>query len=180
MHIDLMRDRARNLPAFSQPLEVQSMRIWHCKYDSLDGTRVLRNLEILVIATWPDQTFDTLRYLKNLTYLSILHLPHVTDLSPLAMLVNLQSLSLSTLPSWDASGRRTTVESLEPICRLPKLRHLELFGVVPKDKSLSPLHSIKTLETARFSKFPREEIDRFYETSRVLNKSVPEPNFSGA
>lgn len=135
---------------------------------------------MLDIATYPDETLELISSLKKITYLRILHLPNISDLSPLAALQNLQSLSLATLPSWDASGKVTVVESLEPLVRLPKLRHLELFGVRPKDKSLRPLYGIKSLETGRFSKYPRKEIEAFYAQTHTLNKFVPEPSFEKA
>jgi hypothetical protein len=178
MHIDLMRDRAKTLPVFDRPQELRSLCIWHCRYKSLSGIGILDHLRTLVIASYPDKDLEILKPLINLEYLSILHFPHVTDLSPLTALQNLHTLALATLPSWDPSGRVISVESLEPISTLPRLRYLQLFGVRPKDKSLLPLHNVNSLLTARFTKFPKTEIDNFYSQTNVSNKFVPEPNFT--
>jgi len=112
---------------------------------------------------------------SRLKYLRIVHLPNVADLSPLSHLQELESLSFSTLPSWDTSGKLSTVESLQPIGQLSRLRHVELFGVVPKDKSLVPLQQCKLLESARFSKYQSQEIERFLIATKVSNAFVPEP-----
>jgi hypothetical protein len=88
----------------------------------------------------------------------------------------LESLSLETLPSWDASGKVTEVESLDPIASLPSLKHVALFGVVPKTKSLAALERCPKLISARFSKYPKAERERFYEAKKVSDGHVPEPD----
>ncbi|SRR6266496_4622428 len=175
MHIDLNRDKAKSLPSISNPETIESLRVWFCNYKTLEPLSEFRNLRTLAIAGYPDTTLNVLRKLKNLNYLRILHLPKVSDLSPLAELESLESLSLATLPSWDASGKKTIVESVEPISKLPKLKHLELFGVVSKDKSLSAIEQCENLVTACFSKYPKREMDRFFQKSGVLQKHVPKP-----
>jgi hypothetical protein len=85
---------------------------------------------------------------------------------------------LSTLPSWDASRKTTTIESLEPLAAIPALAHLELFSICPPDKSLVPLEKCKDLRTARISQYPRAEIDRFFAGKKVGNRFNPEPSFS--
>lgn len=153
MHLDRMRDEARAFPAVTAPLEIRSARLWHCKYRSLVPLSEFKNLEVLVIATYPDDSFQLLSPLPHLRYLRVLHLPKVSDLDPLAQLGQLESLSLETLPSWDASGKRQVVSSLQPISQLQSLRHLELLGVVPADGKLTPLFDLKAIESARFSKY---------------------------
>ncbi|HNC31975.1 MAG TPA: hypothetical protein PLH49_13365 [Chitinophagaceae bacterium] len=175
--LDFMRDKNKRMPAVANPEAVLSMRIWHCKYANLDELSRFCNLEELVIATFPDKTFDVLSGLKNLRYLSILHMPKISDLSPISKLHNLESLSLSTSASWDASRKITKVTSIEPIADLPLLKHLELFGVCPADKSLKPLEKIKTLESARFSQYPEEEMNRFYKATGMTDKFNPESSF---
>ena len=179
MHLDLMRDKAKALPAIAAPDTVRSLRIWHCSYKTLEPLNALKNLRTLVIATFPGQTLGLLAALRELRYLRILHLPRVRDLSPLTSLSNLNCLSLETLPSWDPSNRTTEVDSLDPIGILHELRHLSLFGVHPKDKSLIPIQRCPALKSAQFSKYPQDEVERFYRATGVSNASVPEPEFDG-
>ena len=101
----------------------------------------------------------------------------IEKLDPLAELVSVQVLSISTLPSWDASGRVTEVESLRPLAKLPQMRHLELFGVRPPDQSLRDLEACPSLETLRVSKYPDPEVERFRRVSAATNDPAPEPWF---
>ena len=57
MHLELMREPAREFPKISEPLAFRSARIWHCNYTSLSDLAMLADLEVLVIATFPDTTF---------------------------------------------------------------------------------------------------------------------------
>jgi hypothetical protein len=99
----------------------------------------------------------------------------VQDLAPLARLTQLEALQLATLPSWDASGKKTIVGSLDPLAELPLLKHLELFGVVPQDKSLAALERCPALVSVRVSKYPKAEITRFYATTKLSDRHVPSP-----
>jgi hypothetical protein len=112
--------------------------------------------------------------LGDLQYLRILHLPRVTDLGPLERLQRLETLSLEMLPSWDSSGKLTVVDSLDPIGRLVRLKHLALFGVVPKNRSLAAVQRCRSLVSARFSKYPKGEVQRFYAETAVADDHVPE------
>lgn len=175
-----MRDAARTLLAVEAPLEIRSVRIWHCKYRSLVTLSSFKNLETLVVASYPDDRLELLSRLVRLKFLSILHLPRVTDLAPLADLQKLESLSLATLPSWDESGKVQVVASLEPISKLQSLHHLELFGVVPPDRKLTPLLDLKAIASARFSKYPEEEVNRFYKGSGAANAFNSDPVFDAS
>ena len=177
MHLDLIRDKAKALPGIAAPDPLRSARIWHCSYRTLEPLKMLKNLRTLVIATFPDDTLRPLASLTELRYLQIIHLPRVTDLSPLAALSNLEVLSLETLPSWDASRRTTEVDSLDPISDLPELRHLSLFGVHPKDQSLVAIERCRALTSARFSKYPPAEVERFYQATGLSNEHIPEPKY---
>jgi hypothetical protein len=130
---------------------------------------------VLIIATYPDDSLEALSQLKDLKHLRIVHLPKVGDLAPLAHLTSLTTLCLATLPSWDSSGKRTVVASLEPLTKLERLRHIELFSVVPPDKSLEPLERLASLQTARLQGFPKAEIRRFFAATGVENAFAPEP-----
>jgi hypothetical protein len=179
-HLDLMRETAKEFPAIEHRSQIRTLRVWHCKYKSLRAVGDFQNLEELVIATFPDSTLDVLGPLVNLRYLSILHLPKITDIEALSSFGRLETLSLQTSPSWDASGKCTVVASLEPIARMPGLKHLELFGVCPPNKSLAAVEELKTLKSARFSQYPSAEIERFYRLTSVSNQYNPEPSFDNA
>jgi Leucine-rich repeat (LRR) protein len=176
MIAEYMRDGARSLPAHPSPLQVTAIRIWHCKYKSLSGLSNYENLKTLVIATYPDTDLEPLASLSNLDYLSITHLPNVSDLAPLGHLQRLSTIRLSTLPSWDSSGKQTTVHSLEPLAELPALTHLELFGVLPEDGSLQALENCRALESIRVSKYPPLEVDRFYRKTGLADSFAPSPS----
>lgn len=176
-HLELMRDSAKAMPATTQPKTVETARIWHCKYQTLGPVAKLRNLRGLVIATYPDDELQLLSELNSIEYLSILHLPKVTDLAPLAALNQLQVLRLATLPSWDSSGKTTTVNSLAPLAQLQHLTSLELFGVMPLDQSLSALESCASLASVRVNRYPASEVERFRSVTGVADECAPEPWF---
>lgn len=177
MHLDLMHDKSKTFPAVAQAEAVSSLRIWHCGYYTLNPVSTFRNLRTLVIATFPDTTLAALSSLGQRRYLSIVHMPRITDLSPLMALSSLESLSLATLPSWDASGKTTEVDSLDPIGHLHELCHLALFGVRPKNQSLAAIERCGHLQSARFSQYSKSEVARFYEATRTSDGHVPEPEF---
>ena len=149
-HLELMRDPGRAFPPVADPEAVRRATVWHFRYTILAPLAELRHLRIV-------------------------HMPKVDDIGPLARLTQLTSLSLSTLPSWDASGKTTTIRSLEPLAALPALAHLELFGICPPDKSLAPIEKCKHLRTARFSQYPLAEMARFFKKTIVENQFNPEP-----
>lgn len=180
MHIDLMRMKEKVFPNVETPLAVRSLRIWHCNYKSLASLGEFANLETLVVATWPDDSFDALAGLDRLRYLSILHFPRSADLSPLAGLHGLETLRLYSLPSWDASGKVLEVLSLAPITQLANLQHLELFGVCPPERRLPIEMASGRLRTARFSNYPESEIQRFHESTGTENAGAPAPTYHAA
>ena len=173
MHLELMRAEEKEFPDVDWP-SVTSARIWHCKYRSLAPVEKLENLQTLVVATWPDESFEVLRPLKRLRYLSVVHLPKVSSLDPLASLTELESLSLETLPSWDVSGKVQEVESVEPLAKLEGMRHLQLFGVRPRAGDLTPLFGL-SLESARFSKNDEEAVQEFYRRTGASDAFNPAP-----
>jgi hypothetical protein len=178
VHLELMRDPSRTFPQIADPDSVRSAKVWFCKYKSLRSLAELRNLEELVIAGFPDESFEFLVRLEKLRFLSVVHMPKIFDIAPLAELMRLTSLSLSTLPSWDASRKTTTIQSLEPLEAIPELAHLELFGICPPNKLLVPLEKCRRLQTARISQYPRAEMSRFYAATNVEDRFNAEPSFS--
>lgn len=172
---DLMRDEARTMPTDDQALSVTALRVWHCRYSSLAPVAQYENLRTLLVATYPDSDLEPVASLAGLEYLRLLHLPHVNDLGPLQRVTNLRTLRLETLPSWDSAGKVTVVDSLRPLARLPKLAHLELFGVRPASESLHDLEGAPGLVSVRVSKYPMAETTRFYTATGVSDAFAPSP-----
>jgi hypothetical protein len=160
MFLDLMRDKSRTFPDVSEPERYTSARIWNCGYATLWPVSRLVNCRSLKVLAFPDSTFDMFAALSDLESLEITHLPKVRDLSGLAALRSLTMLELATLPSWDASGKVTEVDSLAPLRWLPNLRELHLFGVRPPNRSVEDIIAIPSLRVARISKYPKQEILR--------------------
>ncbi|MET0333566.1 MAG: hypothetical protein ABW190_04795 [Rhizobacter sp.] len=174
MRLELMRDPAKEFPAQESPLAVESMTVWHCKYKTLKPIADFKNLKALKIASFPDSSFDDLGKLAKLEWLSVQHIPKVGVLDGLARLKNLRYLQLQTLPSWDASRKRTVVESLEPLSTLSELVHISLIGVVPPNPSLAALEKCSRLKSARFHGYPAEEVERFFTASGARDEQMPE------
>lgn len=177
-HLELMRDSSKTFPDVEDKKGMRTARIWHCGYRSLSPVSALIDIEELVIGTLPDPSLEFLSELYRLRYLRILHMPKVTNLAGLEQLTNLEVLSLSTSPSWDAARKCTIVDSLMPISKLRRLKQLELFGVCPADKSLRDLQNCPALQSARFSQYPKDEVARFYRETGLQDAFAEEPSFS--
>lgn len=117
MRVDLVRDEASTLPLPDRPEAVTPCRIWHCRYDSLDGVRLLNNMETPVVASWPDETLKSLSGLSNLRYLYVLHMPRITDLTPLGRLRALETLRLATPPERALVRQTNSGRVPGPTCR---------------------------------------------------------------
>lgn len=172
---DLLRDPAKEFPRLPDPDAVTALRVWFCKYRTLRPLAGLRHLRTLVIAGYPDPDFDAISGLAELQYLSVLDFAKVTDLSPLAHLTELRTLRLHSPPSWDSSGKVIEVQSLAPLAELPRLEHLELFGVRPADGSLAALEPSRALKTVRVSNFPKAEVGRYRAAVHVSDSFAPPP-----
>ncbi len=177
MHIEFMRDKAKIMPHIETPLDVTSMHIWHCNYESFEQINECENLEVLVVGSLPESSLEFLSKCKKLKYLSILHLPKVEDLAPLESLSNLETVSLSTLPSWDSSGKVSVISSIAPLAKIPMLKHVELMGVRPENKSPFELAPCKTLKSVRLSKYSKKLTKEFYEKTGISNDWAPKPEF---
>jgi len=175
MFIDLLRDQAKVFPPAVAASAITALHIWHCKYQSFAPLRQLNGLRMLKIAGFPDHSLECLQGMVHLEWLSICHLPKVTSLAPLQHLASLRYLSLETLPSWDASSKRTIVESLEPLVTLPRLEHVSLLGVLPADRSPSPLSRCGRLTSAELAGFPKAEVQRFFADGRIAPGHIPDP-----
>lgn len=178
LHLELMRDKSKTFPHIQNGLKIKTARVWHCGYRSLSPLSEMTNIEELVIGTLPDPTLEFLQSLTNLRYLRIVHMPKITSLHAFEKLIHIETLSLSTSPSWDAAKKCTVIDSLTPLAKLPMLRQLELFGVCPSDKSLQDLMHCTQLQSARLSQYPQDEVDRFYRETGLSDSFVPEPSFN--
>ncbi len=170
-----MRDKNKTMPDIACPEKIKSIRVWHCNYESLDERKKCINIKKLVIATLPEVNFKFLSDLTNLKYLEIIHLPKITSLEGLRRLKNLEVLSLSTLPSWDASGKVTIVSSMKTLCALPNLKHIELIGVLPETKLPDELKECRRLLSAKFSKYHKKSVNEFFEITGIKDDWAPEP-----
>jgi hypothetical protein len=91
----------------------------------------------------------TLSGLERLTHLKCLVLRHfrrIKSLAPLGALSALRAISMSTIPSWDASRRCLEVDSLEPLSKLLNLESLCLIGGKQLDGQLDLLHHLTQLK----------------------------------
>ncbi len=177
MHLDLVRDKRKSFPLIDRPEKVTSLRVWYCKYSTLASIAGLSELRELVIAGLPDSSLLFLSNLKDLQYFRVLHMPMISDLEPLSGLDNLETLSLACSPDWDSKGKTIEVNSLSPIAKLKKLLHLELFGVCQTDHSLRVIQQCRNLKSARFSGYPKGEIERFFSETGLKNEFSPKPGF---
>ena len=159
-HLELMRDKSKDFPTLDEPESFTSARIWHCSFRSLAPVAGLTGLTRLEVATYPDASLAPLAGLVDLEELSIVHLPNVSNLGPLQGLTRLRRLDLMTNPSWDSSGKVTTVDSLRPLTALPVLEEVNLFGVVPADRRIDDLLECLALRRAKVSKYPPAEVER--------------------
>lgn len=173
MKLDLVRDSSKAMRSIEDKAAIRHLRIWHCSYKTLEPISELVNLESLTVASYPDATLQLVGGLSQLRYLRIMHMPSVEDLAPLAGLAQLRTLLLETSPGWDASGKRTVVQSLLPIAELKHLEHLSLFGVVDRARSLTSLETCPVLRSAQFMGVSKKEIARFYSATRVVNAGAP-------
>lgn len=173
MLLDLIGRAETEFPVIRRPNLVTGLRVMHSKFRSLAPIAAFENLRELSIISLAESDLEFLRHSQRLRYLRICHLPKVSVLEPLAQLKNLTVLSLATLPSWDSSRKAQEIDSLEPISRMPALRHLDLIGVRPSDQSLVPLEACPQLRTGLFHLYPKDEQARFFAATGIIEKRTP-------
>jgi len=146
-----------------------SVRLVAPRITSLAPLRHLPNLEALDLEDFP--TLFELDCLANLRCLVLRHFPRLKSLSPVAALSRLRVVSLSTIPSWDASRRCLEVESFEPFSRLSGLESLSLMGVWPLDGRLDPLHGLVSLKYLHVSHVYKFKLEDYAALRRALPKA---------
>jgi hypothetical protein len=138
---------------FSCRLETVSERPDIMSARALEMTAV-RDTDITFLGSNPNlrvlylreaQTLQGIAALQQIRELVLLHIPKVHSLEPLAALRDLEILTISTPPSWDASRKCMEIETLEPLQHLTGLRALSLTGVRPMQSGLQPLQAMKGL-----------------------------------
>jgi hypothetical protein len=136
---------------------------------SLAPLQHLPNLEALDVEDPP--TLFELDQLANLRCLVLRHFPRIKSLSPVAALARLRAMSLSTIPSWDASRRCLEVESFEPFSGLSDLESLSLMGVWPLDGRLDALRGLTNLKYLNISHVYGFKLKDYAALRRTLPKA---------
>jgi hypothetical protein len=111
---------------------------------SLAPLRALPGLVALELDDPP--TLAEIDRLTNLKCLVLRHFRRIKSVAPLGALSNLRAVSMSTIPSWDASRRCLEVDSLKPLSELSNLESLCLMGVKPLDRRLDSLQRLTRLK----------------------------------
>jgi len=126
----------------------------------------LSGLESLELDDPP--TISGMERLPSLKCLVLRHFRRVKSLAPLSALSNLRAISMSTIPSWDASRRCLEVDSLEPLRKLINLESLSLMGIEPLDRRLDPLHDLTNLKYLHISHEFQFQLEDYAALSRAL------------
>jgi hypothetical protein len=111
------------------------------------------NLRFLRLGSSPQLTsIEHLRELRSLIWLELENIKRISDLTVIAELRQLQGLVIEG-SMWTTQ----VVDSLAPLARLSCLRYLALPNLKAKDKTLSPLFSLSSLEQFHAAQWWSEE-----------------------
>jgi hypothetical protein len=141
------------------------------RFTNLAPLRELPRLEALELDDPP--SLVGLDQLDGLRCLALRHFRRIKSLDPLVKLTGLRAISMSTIPSWDASRRCLEIESLQPLGTLKELESLALLGVKPLDGRLDPLYSLSALKYLHISHEFQFQLEDYAALARAL------PNVSG-
>jgi len=133
---------------------------------SLAPLSKLSGLESLELDDPP--TIAGIEGLISLRCLVLRHFRRITNLAPLSSLSNLRAVSMSTIPSWDASRRCLEIDSLEPLRKLINLESLRLMGIKPLDRRLDPLHDLTNLKYLHISHEFQFQLEDYAALARAL------------
>ena len=133
---------------------------------SLAPLSKLSGLEFLELDDPP--TIAGIEGLISLKCLVLRHFRRITNLAPLSCLSNLRAVSMSTIPSWDASRRCLEIDSLEPLRKLINLESLRLMGIKPLDRRLDPLHDLTNLKYLDISHEFQFQLEDYAALARAL------------
>jgi hypothetical protein len=177
MYLELLRKQEKLFPSLEKPEAITGLKVWICKYRSLAPIAHCSNLKSLVINSPLDSDLSWISKLTRLEYLWVQNPKNISSIGFLENLKCLQTLSLSTPPSWDSAKKILVVNAFTSIAHLERLKHIELFGVCGPDKSLAALRECRELVSARFNGYPEEVVVRFYSETGVSSQFAPEPKF---
>jgi hypothetical protein len=97
-------------------------------------------------------SIEPLKELKNLVWLELENIKRISDLTVIGQLRQLLGLEISG-SMWNTQ----VVDTLAPLAQLQGLRYLSLPNLKAKDKTLSPLFSLSSLEQFHAAKWWKEE-----------------------
>jgi internalin A len=154
---------------------------WRCSVEVLKRFRPLEYLGLYFGPTPPNGLRDVVDALPDLRQLDLCYCPWVGDLTPLADLTQLDSLSLRQAKTGDYSplgavsglrrlllGNCERIDGLAEIARLPRLRHLEL-SELQTEVDLSPLAGCR-LTLVMSGQFSVTGIDRLGRGVKIIDR----------
>ena len=162
----LRRAADAHLESLARFTALSVVRLVEPHITSLTPLKHLPNLQALSMEDPP--VLHGLETLKNLRCLTMRHFRRIESLSAVAELSELRALSLSTIPSWDASRRCLQVESFEPLRNAVALESLALMGVWPQDGKLEALLDLAKLKYLHISHVFGFSLEQYAALRRAL------------
>lgn len=141
--------RVHSIASRPDIMTARSLSLAAVRDSDLSFLRANQSLRILEVSE--AHSLRGIEVLSQIRELVLVHIPKVHSLEPLAALRDLQFLTITTPPSWDASRKVLEVDSLEPLSTLNALVSLSLCGVRPIHGRLQPLHKLTGLHTLSVS-----------------------------
>ncbi|HOX11159.1 MAG TPA: hypothetical protein PK333_04180 [Candidatus Moranbacteria bacterium] len=138
-------DSKVNQMLFDAACQMENLEGLHIKWSSiksLDNLLNLKNLKYLHIGSSTKiENINCIGNLNKLIVLEIAHFKKISQIDPIGNLVQLEGLAIE-------GNIDTTyiIETLKPLENLALLRHLSLGNLKTRDKTLSYLNGIKSLE----------------------------------
>ncbi len=169
--VRVSRATQSDLELLARFASVASVSLVAPQIQSLAPLQALPLLEALNLHDPP--TLLGLDELGDLKCLVLRHFRRIKSLLGIRALSRLHVVSMSTLPSWDASRRCLEVESFEPLSNLSGLESLCLMGVWPLDRRLDALHGLVRLKYLHMSHVYNFQLEDYAALARAL------PNASG-
>ncbi len=115
---------------------ITELKIWYSSINDWEILSKFQNLVSLEIAGYDSDSLEPISKLIGLKTLRLLHFPKLQDISKITCNINIENLSLESLPSYDASNKYLEIDSLKPVSSLSKMMKFKMYGVKTKDSSL--------------------------------------------
>ncbi len=164
--------RVHSIASRPDIMTARSLNLAVVRDSDLSFLRANQSLRILQVSE--AHTLQGLDSLSQVRELVLAHIPKVHSLEPLAALRDLQFLTITTPPSWDASRKCLEVDSLEPLGGLNALVSLSLCGVRPVNGRLQPLHKLAGLRALSVSHVYTFDLRDYAELAAHLPNTVGE------